>query len=80
MARQSDRSAVVRELEALRDGGGQLGDTTFEAYLRCEKLQESSRVVGSAAGRMLDRGAASAFTARTHTPLPSPPGWLPPPI
>jgi hypothetical protein len=80
MPARASRADVVRELEMIRDGGGQSGDQNFEQYLRCEKLQESSKVVGSAVAVVIAREQTGAFTARTHTPLPSPPGWLPPPI
>lgn len=80
MPRLSKRDRVIRELQQLAEAPDSRQDPAYQRFLGSAELQQASAVLGRAVDVLRSSGANGAFTAVTHTPLPAPPGWLPPPI
>lgn len=55
-------------------------ETDYHRFLECQQLQQASSILANACAELDASRRATAFTARTFTPLHPPPGWLPPPI
>lgn len=93
MEREDDRAAspsmaeVLAALEEVeRTAGADDPDEpdplNIKRFLTCPEpgLQQASAMVGEAVQGGLRPRVHSAFRAGTYTPLPPPPGFLPPPV
>lgn len=79
MTRERATGEILRALLKEREKSAPDRDPELERFLICPELQRASALLATAVGALGARGQ-TAFTATTHTPLPAPPGWLPPPI